>query len=247
MTSQPPWLTARLAVAVGCVASAMLLFELVVTRIFSVLFFYHFSFFAIWLVMSGLVLGGIWAARWGLRGEASAVFSARLARLAWAFSAAMLVATVLIKFLPGLLTDPGPSLPLVTVYAAVFLPGLVAAGAFLAAAFARAGSGIGGLYACDLVAAAAACVAAIGVMRMLPGPAAFLAPAVLAAFRGRRARRGPRPDREHRAGRGFCSARCWDAWHGRRPPAHGDRWPPTATRTLERAQPDSRPTGSSHG
>jgi hypothetical protein len=40
------------------------------------------------------------------------------------------------------------------------------------------------LYACDLVAAAAACVAAIAVMRTLPGPAAFLAPALLAAFAG---------------------------------------------------------------
>jgi hypothetical protein len=184
MTAHPPRPIATLAVAVACVASAMLLFELVVTRIFSVLFFYHFSFFAISLVMSGLVLGGIWAARWDVPGEAPAAFSARLARLAWVFSAAMLLSTAVIRFLPDLPANRAPSLPLVTLYALVFLPGLVAAGAFLAAAFARAGSWIGGLYACDLVAAAAACVAAIAVMRTLPGPAAFLAPALLAAFAG---------------------------------------------------------------
>lgn len=136
MTAHPPRPIATLAVAVACVASAMLLFELVVTRIFSVLFFYHFSFFAISLVMSGLVLGGIWAARWDVPGEAPAAFSVRLARLAWVFSAAMLLSTAVIRFLPDLPANRAPSLPLVTLYALVFLPGLVAAGAFLAAAFA---------------------------------------------------------------------------------------------------------------
>ena len=48
--STPP---RALAFGVACVAGAMLLFELAVTRLFSVLFFYHFSFFAISLVMSG--------------------------------------------------------------------------------------------------------------------------------------------------------------------------------------------------
>jgi hypothetical protein len=184
MRANAPGRTGRLPAAVACVAAAMLLFELVVTRIFSVLFFYHFSFFAISLVMSGLVLGGILAARWNVPAENADAFSTRLARLAWMFSVAMLVAAAAIKFLPDLLAYQRPSLPLVTLYAAVLLPGLIAAGAFLAAAFARARSGIGGLYACDLLAAAAACLAAIVVMRVLPGPAAFLAPAILAAFGG---------------------------------------------------------------
>ena len=87
-----PGRTGRLPAAVACVAAAMLLFELVVTRIFSVLFFYHFSFFAISLVMSGLVLGGILAARWNVPAENADAFSTRLARLAWMFSVAMLVA-----------------------------------------------------------------------------------------------------------------------------------------------------------
>jgi hypothetical protein len=54
-SSRPP---RALVAAVACVAAAMLLFEVVVTRLFSVLFYYHFSFFAISLVMSGLVVGG---------------------------------------------------------------------------------------------------------------------------------------------------------------------------------------------
>src|SRR3954465_7041933 len=123
LSSSPP---PRLALAVGCVASAMLLFELVVTRIFSVLFFYHFSFFAISLVMSGLVLGGIWASRWDVSGMTAERFDAKLAGLAWGFSACLLAAVVAIKFMPGALASYGPSLPLVALYAVVFLPGLVA-------------------------------------------------------------------------------------------------------------------------
>src|SRR3954465_8998306 len=83
LSSSPP---PRLALAVGCVASAMLLFELVVTRLFSVLFFYHFSFFAISLVMSGLVLGGIFVSRWNAGALSEQSFASRLALLSAAFA-----------------------------------------------------------------------------------------------------------------------------------------------------------------
>jgi hypothetical protein len=174
----------RLAVAVACVASAMLLFELMITRIFSVLFFYHFSFFAISLVMSGLVLGGIWASRWDVRRMDDGAFASRLARLAWGFSGLLLAAALVSKFLPRLTAASGPSLPVVALHAVVFLPGLVAAGAFLAVAFARERAWIGRLYAWDLVAAAAACIAAIFALRTLPGPAALTIPIGLAACAG---------------------------------------------------------------
>ena len=70
-----------LAFGVACVAAAMLLFELAVTRLFSVLFFYHFSFFAISLVMSGLVIGGIWSARWSAREMNEHAYRSRLSAL----------------------------------------------------------------------------------------------------------------------------------------------------------------------
>ena len=49
----------RLMLAVALVASATLVEEILVTRLSSVLFYYHFSFFSIALVMSGLVIGGL--------------------------------------------------------------------------------------------------------------------------------------------------------------------------------------------
>ncbi len=72
--TRPPGL---MMAAVACVAGAMLLLEVVVTRLFSVLFFYHFSFFAISLVMSGLVIGGILVSRWNVGGMSERSFSMR--------------------------------------------------------------------------------------------------------------------------------------------------------------------------
>ncbi len=180
-TSLPP---RRLAFAVGCVAAAMLLVELFVTRLFSVLFFYHFSFFAISLVMSGLVIGGIAAARWDAHRADDAVFDRRMATLAWVFAATTLAAVWLavVVLTPG--RDLSPSLGRVALYALIFLPGLVAAGAFLASAFARREEWIGSLYASDLIAAAVACAAAVFLMRTVQGPTVFLCPVLLAAGAG---------------------------------------------------------------
>jgi len=173
-----------LAFGVACIAGAMLLFELAVTRLFSVLFFYHYSFFAISLVMSGLVLGGLWAAHWNVPGWTGRDYGSRLSALAWTFSAAMLASLVVTLAIPAANWDATPSLPTVTLQALVFLPGLVAAGAFLAAAFARDKTWIGVLYASDLIAAACACVGAVVLMRIVQGPAIFLIPSLLAAVAG---------------------------------------------------------------
>jgi hypothetical protein len=177
-----PRLPADLPFGVAAVAGAMLLLELMATRIFSVLFFYHFSFFAVSLVMAGLAIGGIAVSRWPVKELSERVFRLRLAWLAVVFAAATLGALlVLVRMAP---TDVSLSMVQVALRASVLLPGLVAAGAFLAAAFARNERWIGRLYAADLVAAAVACLAAIAVMRWLDGPAMLLVPAGLAALGG---------------------------------------------------------------
>src|SRR6266496_4263182 len=116
--------------AVACVAAAMLLFEVVVTRLFSVLFFYHFSFFAISLVMSGLVVGGILVSRWNAAGLAEHSFAMRLALLSAFFSVATGAGLVVLVRAAELDTLTTLSLAQVAGYALLFLPGLVAAGAF---------------------------------------------------------------------------------------------------------------------
>src|SRR5205823_4322913 len=59
---------------------------------------------------------------------------------------------------------------------------LVAAGAFLALAFARKQQWIGKLYAADLVAASSACIVAIVALRVLEGPAVVVVVAGLGAL-----------------------------------------------------------------
>src|SRR5258708_19334538 len=103
--SAPP---RALAFGVACVAGAMLLFELAVTRLFSVLFFYHFSFFAISLVMSGLVIGGIWSARWNVREMEERAYRSRLSALGWIFSAAILASLFTTPPLPPVALPPSP-------------------------------------------------------------------------------------------------------------------------------------------
>src|SRR5258708_30042538 len=173
--SAPP---RALAFGVACVAGAMLLFELAVTRLFSVLFFYHFSFFAISLVMSGLVIGGIWSARWNVREMSGNVYFSRLSALGWMFSASMLASLFITLAIPA--ADITPSLATVALQALIFLPGLVAARAFLAAAFARHKASIGALSPSDLIAAACACIGAIALVRIVERPAGFLGPSLLA-------------------------------------------------------------------
>ncbi|MBI1785470.1 hypothetical protein HYR69_10035 [Candidatus Sumerlaeota bacterium] len=180
MKSDEP-LSRSLAGAVGLIAAAMLLVEILITRVFSVLFFYHYSSFAISLVMSGLTFGGLIAARWNIRDMEEEDFFSRLAALALAFSLLVIFGFIFIIAYPPMKVFARPEMKTVVFLAAMFLPGLTAAGAFLASAFARRDSWIGPLYASDLAAASAACVFSIFLMRTVSGPATLLAPALLAA------------------------------------------------------------------
>ncbi len=189
--NNPP--SRKLTAAVALIASAMLIIELVITRLFSVLFYYHYSFFAVSLVMSGISLGAILASRWKVRSMEAAKFNNRLSLLAVVFAGLTAAGLAYLAFSPGIaefwwaLAGAGskhPTMGHVAGAALVFLPGLIAAGAFLASAFARHSAWIGRLYAADLAAAAAACLAAIGLMRVLPGPMALLPPVLLAAMAG---------------------------------------------------------------
>jgi MFS family permease len=173
-----------LLLSVALLTGALLLLELIVTRLFSVLFFYHYSFFAVSLVMSGLSLGGLIAARWNTRSESDEQFHRRLAGLALLFSGATMVALAIVAAFPTIDRGLTPATTTVALLALVFVPGLTAAGAYLAVLFSRRGEWVHRLYAADLLAAGAACVAVIFLMRIVQGPASVLAATALAALAG---------------------------------------------------------------
>ena len=61
---------ARALAGVGCIAGAVLMVELALTRIFSVTMYYHFAFLAISIALFGLSASGVYvfvARRWLLR------------------------------------------------------------------------------------------------------------------------------------------------------------------------------------
>src|SRR5262245_55074014 len=54
-------MTRRSLVAVGCTSAALLMTELALTRIFSVVMYYHFAFLAISIALFGLSASGVFA------------------------------------------------------------------------------------------------------------------------------------------------------------------------------------------
>src|SRR5450756_2247421 len=59
-TSSPVVTTGALA-GVGCVSATLLMTELALTRIFSVIMYYHFAFLAISIALFGLSASGVFA------------------------------------------------------------------------------------------------------------------------------------------------------------------------------------------
>ena len=118
----------RLMLAVGLMAAGMLLLEVLITRFFSVMFLYHYSFFAVCLVMSGLALGGLMAARWNAPAMSGEEFRTRLTTLASAFSALSVAALVVLVTQPVYPMTHVPGMAAILFPALAFLPGLVCAG-----------------------------------------------------------------------------------------------------------------------
>lgn len=173
----------RLALAVGLVTAALIQIELILTRLYSALFYYHYSFFSVALVMSGLAMGGLIGARWRVAAWSESDFTRRAGFMALAGSGLAAAALGALLSLPpeSAFDYVEPGIVAVMAKALLFLPALVAFGAFLTTAFARRPDRIGALYAADLFAAALACLTAIPLMRAVQGPAALLTAVALAA------------------------------------------------------------------
>ncbi|HET8946538.1 MAG TPA: hypothetical protein VFQ07_06115 [Candidatus Polarisedimenticolia bacterium] len=164
----------------GCVAMATLLHEIVLTRIFSVITWYHFAFIAISVAMFGLTAGAILI-------DAGRRFFARektrrhmaLASLLFALALpACLVPMIRIPFS----TDPTPGAILAD--AIILLLSAVPfclSGVAVGLALTRFPGQVGRLYAADLTGAALACLAVIPLLKTTDGPTAVFAAGALAA------------------------------------------------------------------
>lgn len=152
---------------------AALLLELSLTRLFSVVFYYHFAFLAISIALFGFGAGGVFSyIAVGWRGH----FYGKLGWLASANCLAVLLALVFVLTRNG---EPGYG-TLALVYFFSALP-FFFAGITVSLAIADAISRVDRVYFFDLIGAAAGCVLFVPFLNVIGGPNTVIAAAVLFA------------------------------------------------------------------
>ncbi|MDP9267865.1 MAG: hypothetical protein M3P27_06010 [Acidobacteriota bacterium] len=151
------------------VSLASLLLELALTRLFSVVLFYHFAFLAISIALLGLGAGGVFAyvqrerlGRWRTGPLA--------AGLCLMNAVAVLVVLEIVLRLPvSLELSKGNFLKLTVIYLVAAIP-FFFTGLLFSVVFAREARTIGLLYGADLIGGAAACVAVVPLLNWVGGP-----------------------------------------------------------------------------
>jgi hypothetical protein len=159
---------------------AALLLELGLTRLFSVVLFYHFAFLAISIALLGLGAGGVFAylkKSWLLRFETRALVAA----LCTVNAVIVPVVLEIVLHLPVSLNLTGANfLRLTAVYLCSAVPFFLT-GLEFSIIFAREADHIPRLYGADLLGGALACLAIVPLLNWLGGPNTILFAALMAA------------------------------------------------------------------
>ncbi len=148
---------------------AALLLELALTRLFSVVLFYHFAFLAISIALLGLGAGGVFAHL--LRVRLAAISTRRLAALLCMANSivVVLVLEVVIYSRVALEVSGRNFLRLTDIYLAAAIPFFLT-GLLFSVVFARETHRIPRLYGADLCGGALACLAVVPLLNWLGGP-----------------------------------------------------------------------------
>ncbi len=159
--------------AVALVSLSSLLLELALTRLFSVVLFYHFAFFAISVALLGLGSGGVFA---HIRQEWLARFDMRTlgAWLCLLNSVFILCSVEVVLHTPVSLEVTGRNFGKLTViYLAAAVPFFLT-GLLFSVLFARSSGHISQLYGADLAGGATACLAIVPLLNFIGAPNALL-------------------------------------------------------------------------
>jgi hypothetical protein len=159
--------------AVALVSMASLLLELALTRLFSVVLFYHFAFFAISVALLGLGSGGVFAhirQAWLERFDMRALGS----RLCLLNSIFILASVEVVLHTPVSLEVTGQNFGKLTIiYLAAAVPFFLT-GLLFSVLFARSSSQIPYLYGADLAGGASACLLVVPLLNFIGAPNALL-------------------------------------------------------------------------
>jgi hypothetical protein len=158
---------------VACVAAALMMLQVILTRIISVTSWYHLAFFVISIAMFGMTAGAIFVYRSPARYRTSSL-RIQLIVTSLAFAASIAASVVLLlSFVTGAPVSFMSAVIWfeVAVVAAVpfFFSGLI-----LTLALTKTNLPIGRVYCADLVGAAIGCLAVLAVLNLADGPTAVL-------------------------------------------------------------------------
>jgi hypothetical protein len=175
-----PRASLRTYVGLFLIALATLMYEILLTRIFSVTMWYHFAFVAISVAMFGMTVGALIVY---LKPETFRPERVK-SQLGWcgvAF-AVLMVLSFLTQLSIPFLVHPSvvAAFAIALTYTVISLP-FVASGMCVALALTRFGPDVSRLYAADLAGAAVGCVLLVGLLDVTDAPTAVIAVAALAA------------------------------------------------------------------
>jgi hypothetical protein len=172
-TVATPTLSRSLLLAVALVSFSSLLLELALTRLFSVVLFYHFAFFAISVALLGLGSGGVFAhiqREWLERFEIRSLGT----RLCLLNSFCILASVEVVLHTPVSLEVTSRNFGKLTIiYLAAAVPFFLT-GLLFSVLFARSTKAISQLYGADLGGGAAACLAVVPLLNLIGAPNALL-------------------------------------------------------------------------
>jgi spermidine synthase len=163
-----------------CSFSALLL-ELALTRLFSVVLFYHFAFLAISIALLGLGAGGVFAHLW--KEQLNALETRRIATLSSAMTAILIpvVLEIVLHVPVSLRLSAGNFMRLSLVYLCSAVPFFLT-GLQFSAIFARESSRISRIYGADLIGGSLACLAVVPLLNWIGAPNAILFAAFMSAI-----------------------------------------------------------------
>lgn len=169
-----------LVIGLGLCSFAALLLELSLTRLFSVVLFYHFAFLAISIALLGLGAGGVLA--YLLKERIARIETRRFAaRLCMANAVVVVIVLEIVLHVPVALEVSGENfLRLTILYLAASVPFFLT-GTLFSVVFARETGRIPRLYGADLCGGALACLAIVPLLNWLGGPNAILVSAIALA------------------------------------------------------------------
>ena len=166
---------------IGLVAMAILMLELVLTRIFSVILWYHFAFMAISIALLGMGVSGIYVYLFAPAVSRKNTLR-RITVSALAFSLTTVVALVILlqtRFVPSF--SAKTFLYLSQVYLVVAVPFFLG-GLCVSLALQQFSSHVSRLYFADLLGAGIGCLLVIPALFILTGPGAVIVVSILAAW-----------------------------------------------------------------